>query len=111
MVALTALQMETIERLFAAGFRPIAIAPYERVGCVHRGECGGLLGPGGNGGLRLLAPATVLVDGNLSVRLKREHGEVFVWKEKEVQATEDRLKELERFRSELVRILELAGRE
>ena len=39
-------------------------------------------------GLRLLAPATVMVDGNLSVKLKRENGEVFVWKQKQVAATE-----------------------
>jgi len=106
MVELTQLQMETMERLFAAGFRPIAIPPYENALCVHRGECAAVLAPVANGGLRLLAPATVMVDGNLSVRLKRKNGEVFVWKQQEVVATEERLRELELFRAELVGILE-----
>ena len=78
MVELTQLQMGTMERLFAAGFRPIAIAPYENALCVQRGECAAVLAPVENGGLRLLAPATVMVDGNLSVRLKRAAGDVFV---------------------------------
>jgi len=106
MVELTQLQMETLERLFAAGFRPIAIPPYENALCVHRGEYAAVLAPVENGGLRLLAPATVMVDGNLSVKLKRGNGEVFVWKQKEVAATEDRLRELEKFREELVGVLQ-----
>lgn len=103
---LTALQMETMERLFEAGFRPIAIAPYENALCVHRGEYAAVLTPVANGGFRLLAPATVMVDGNLSVRLKRKNGDVFVWKGKQVAATEERLRELGKFREELVGILE-----
>jgi hypothetical protein len=47
------------------------------------------------------------VDGNLSVRLKKSAGDVFVWKKKEVAATEEKLRELEEFRVELVGILEM----
>ena len=101
MVELTKLQMEMLERLFAAGFRPIAIPPYENALCVHRGEYAAVLAPVENGGLRLLAPATVMVVGNLSVKLKKGDGEVFVWKQNEVTATEQRLKELQRIREEL----------
>ena len=110
MLELSPLQMQVLERLFAAGFQPIAIPPYESALCVHRGECAAVLAPVENGGLRLLAPATLMVDGNLSVRLKRAAGDVFVWKRKEVAATAERLKELEAFRGELVGILEMAGR-
>jgi hypothetical protein len=106
MVELTRLQMETLERLFEAGFRPIAIAPYENALCVHRGEYAAVLAPVENGGLRLLAPATLMVDGNLSVKLKRGEGEVFVWKQRQVAATEERLRELEKFRTELAAALE-----
>jgi len=111
MVELTQLQMQTLERLFAAGFRPIAIPPYESALCVHRGECAAVLAPVENGGLRLLAPATLMVDGNLSVRLKRAAGDVFVWKQREVAATPERLKELDAFRVELVGILEMGGKQ
>jgi hypothetical protein len=111
MMELTAVQMQTLERLFAAGFRPIAIPPYENALCVHRGECAAVLAPVENGGLRLLSPVTVLVDGNLSVKLKKVGGDVFVWKKKELAATTERLKELEAFRAELMGILEMGGRQ
>jgi len=101
--------MRLVERLFAAGFRPIAIPPYESALIMRKGECVALLGPVDNGGLKLLAPVTFLLDGNLSVRLKKSAGDVFVWKKKEVAATEERLKELEGFRVELAGILEMGG--
>ena len=104
---LTEGQMRVVERLFGAGFRPIAIPPYENALIVRKGECVALLGPVENGGLKVLAPVTFLVDGNLSVRLKKGSGDVFVWKKKEVAATEAMLRELEEFRVELVGILEV----
>jgi hypothetical protein len=106
MMELTQVQMEVMERLVAAGFQPIAIAPYENALCVHRGGCAALLAPVENGGLRLLAPVTVMVEGNLSVRLKKAGEDVFVWKKTKVAATEERLRELERFKGELAGILE-----
>jgi hypothetical protein len=109
MVELTRVQMEMLARLFAAGFRSIAIPPYENALCVHRRECAALLAPVVNGGLRLLAAPTFLVDGNLSVRLKKKTGDVFVWKKTEVAASAERLKELEKFREELSEILGMAA--
>jgi hypothetical protein len=106
---LTEGQMRVVERMFAAGFRPIAIPPYESALILRKGECVALLGPVENGGLKLLAPVTFLVDGNLSVRLKKGAGDVFVWKKKEVAATEEMLKDLEKFRGELVGILEMGS--
>jgi hypothetical protein len=105
MVEFTPQQMQTLERLFAAGFRPIAIPPYENALCVRRGECAAVLSPIPSGGLKLLAPPSYLVDGNLSVRLKRGGGEVFVWKKTELPATAERLRELELFRQELTNML------
>lgn len=107
MVELSSQQMQVIERLFAAGFRPIAIPPYESALCMRKGNCAALLAPVPSGGIKLLAPPSFLVDGNLSVKLKRDSGEVFVWKKKEVEATPERLRELESFRHDLTEILEL----
>lgn len=106
MLELTPQQMTVLERLFAAGFRPIAIPPYENAVCVRRGDCAVLLAPVENGGLRLLAPPTYLVDGNLSARMRRGEREVFVWKKKEVEATPERREELDKFRAELTELLE-----
>ena len=106
MPELTPQQMKIFERLFGAGFRPIAIPPYENALCVRRGECAAVLPPVPNGGLRMLAPATYIIDGNLGVKLKKGDREVFVWKKREVEATPERLQELEAFRRELTSILE-----
>ena len=107
MVELTPQQMQMMERLFEAGFRPIAIAPYENALCLKRGDCAAVLAPVPNGGLKVLAPPSYLVAGNLSVKLKRGPGEVFVWKKNEVEATPERLEELAVFKRELMQILDV----
>jgi len=107
MVELSPRQIQVIERLLAAGFRPIAIPPYESALCMKKGNCAALLAPVPNGGIEVLAPPSHLVDGNFSEKLKRGSGEVFVWKKKEVEATPEKLKELESFRRELTEILDL----
>ena len=99
-------QMQVMERLLEAGFRPIAIPPHESALCMRKGNCVAALAPVPNEGLKLLAPVSFMVDGNFSVKLKRGSGEVFVWKKKEVEATPERACELESFSSELQEILE-----
>jgi hypothetical protein len=111
MLELTPQQLQVMERLFAAGFRPIAIPPYESALCMRKGECAAVLAPVQNGGLKLLASPSYLVGGNLSVKLKRGSGEVFVWKKKEVEATAEKLRELESFREELAKILDLPAKQ
>jgi hypothetical protein len=106
MVELSPQQMEVIERLFAAGFRPIAIPPFENVLCMRKGECAAILAPVPNDGIRLLATPSYLIDGNLSVKLKRGSSERFVWKNKEVEATAEKLSELESFQRKLQEILD-----
>lgn len=109
MVELSPQQMKIIERLLEAGFRPIAIPPYENVICMKKGDCAAVLAPFAQGGLKLAASPAYLVEGNLSVKLKRGSDEVFVWKKKEVDATAEKLKELDTFRAELDEILNSAG--
>jgi hypothetical protein len=102
---LTERQMQVMKRLLDAGFRPIAIPPYESALCLRRGECAVVLAPVDGGGLRVLAPASLLVDGKFGVRVKRGDREVFVFKQKEMEATPERLKELDTFASELSEFL------
>jgi hypothetical protein len=106
MMELSPRQMQVLERLFEAGFRPIAIPPYQSTLCMRKGNCVAALAPVPNAGLKLLTPASYLIDGNFSVKLKRGSGEVFVWKKKEVPATPERVRELDEFRMELQEILE-----
>ncbi len=111
MLELSPRQMQVMERLVGAGFRPIAIPPYENALCIRKGNCVVALAPVPNGGLKLLAPPSYLVDGNFSVKLKRGSGEVFVWKKREVEATPERVLELESFKKEVQEILESAPKQ
>ncbi len=101
--------MKILEELVAAGFRPVAIPPYESALCLRRGACAIVLSQEPTGGLRMLAPPSFVIDGNLSVKLRRGNKEVFVWKQTEVEATPGRLNELETFRSDLSGILQNAS--
>ena len=105
MVDLSPQQMKILERLFVAGFRPIAIPPYESALCLRRGDCVGILSPVKDTGFQLMAPPSYLVDGKIGVKLKRASGAVFAWKGKEIAANAERLAELELFRSELTELL------
>jgi hypothetical protein len=107
MLELSPQQIKTVEKLFQAGFQAIAIPLYENSLCIKREECVAVLSAAEPTGLRLVSPPSLLVDGNISVRLKRGTGEVFVWKKKEIAATPERLAELKSFRKELTEILEL----
>ena len=93
--------MQVMKRLFAEGFRPIAIPPYESALCLHRGECAVVLEPVDGGTFRVRAPASVLVDGKFAVRVKRGDREVFVSKQNDLEATPQRLKELSEFQAVL----------
>lgn len=107
MLELTPQQMQVLERLFAAGLRPIAIPPYESALCMHRRSCAVVLAPVENGSLKVIATPSVLIDGHFAVRLKRASGDVFVWKHSELPATPELLEELNSFRKELNEILGL----
>jgi hypothetical protein len=109
MLELSPQQINILEELFAAGFRPVAISPYERALCVRRNDCAAALSPIPNGGLRLLAPPSYIIDGNFSVKLRRENREVLVWKKSELDVAPERLTELSMFRRELTAILEKAS--
>lgn len=64
-----------------------------------------VLAPVDGGGLRILAPASMLVDGKFGVRVKRGGRELVVSKQKELEVTAERLKELEQFQTTLTELL------
>jgi hypothetical protein len=101
MLELNHRQMEILQRLVEAGLRPIAIPPYESALCLYRGVCAVVLAPVENDGLKVLAPASILVDGHFAVRIRRAGGDVFVWKQAEVPATDALLSELLAFNDDL----------
>ena len=109
MFEFTPRQMQVLETLVAAGFRPLVIPPYDSALCMRRGDCAVVLSPEPTGGLRMLAPPSFIIDGNLSVKLRRGNKDVFVWKKTEVEVTPERSHELDTFRNDLSRILQNAS--
>ena len=105
MPELTARQKQALTRLIGQGFQIIAIPPYESALCVRLGNCAALLAPVEGGNVRLMAPPSFLIDGNLSVKIERGGREWFVWKKREIEATEERKAELGRFRERLEELL------
>ena len=107
MMELTAEQIAVLERLAGAGYEIVAFPMYASAVGVRRGECAALL-ERVEGGMRLRGEACWLVEGNLSVRVRRDGREWFVWKKKQVEATEERVAEVKQFQEDVKRML--AGR-
>jgi hypothetical protein len=99
-------QVATLERLIAKEFTLVAFPLYANAVGVRKGTCAALLDPIPNGGFRVFGEPCVLLEGNLTVRIKEKGKSWFVWKKQRVEATEERLAELESFVTELKLLLE-----
>lgn len=105
MMELTPQQLAVLERLRSRGFAFVAFPMYALYIGVKKGNCAALLASQDGSGLKVYGEPSYLVDGQLSVRLRRGSGEFFVWKKKELAATPERNEELARFRDELAELL------
>jgi len=99
-------QMAILERLVSQGFSLVAFPLYANAVGVRKGSCAALLDPVANGGFRFFGEPCVLLDGNLSVRITEKGKSWFVWKNQRLEATPERLAELQRFVAELKMALE-----
>ena len=101
----TAKQIAILERLIAKEFILVAFPLYANAVGVQKGSCAALLDPIANGGFRVFGEPCVLLDGNLTVRITEKGKMWFVWKKQRLEATADRLLELEKFVAELKLLL------
>jgi hypothetical protein len=98
---LTPRQVAILERLVSGGFSIVAFPLYANAVGVRKGICAALLDPVAGEGFRLYGEPCVLLDGNLTVRVTDKGKSWFVWKKQRVEATPERIGELERFVSEV----------
>jgi hypothetical protein len=103
---LTAQQMSILERIVSKGFSIVAFPLYANAVGVRRGDDVALLDPIPGNGFRLFGEPCVLLDGNLTVRVTDQGKSWFVWKKSRMEATPERLGQLEQFVSELKLLLE-----
>jgi hypothetical protein len=101
MLDLSPKQIAILERCAAAGFTIVAYPLYASAVGIKKGNCAALLTGGASDGMKLLGEPCYLIEGNLSVRVRRNGAELFVWKKKHLAVTSERLEELAQFRREL----------
>jgi hypothetical protein len=99
-------QIGILERLVAKEFVLVALPLYANAVGVRKGSCAALLDPITNGGFRVFGEPCVLLEGNLTVRITEKGKTWFVWKKQRLEATPERLSELEDFVAELNFLLE-----
>lgn len=98
---LTPQQIRILEGLHARRFEIVAFPMYAEYVGVRKGDCAALLAPVESGGFRLFGEPTYLVGGNLGVRVNHPDGHWFVRKQERLQATPERIAELDQFSAEL----------
>jgi hypothetical protein len=98
-------QIGILERLVSKGFILVAFPLYANAVGVRKGSCAALLDPIANGGFHLFGEPCVLLEGNLTVRITEKGKTWFVWKKQRLEATAERLSELESFVAELKLLL------
>ena len=99
-------QMRILETLVARAFIPVAFPMYANAVGIRKGSCAALLDPVPNGGFRIYGEASVLLDGNLTVRITDQARSWFVWKKQRVEATPELTLQLAEFVAELQTFLE-----
>src|SRR5580693_6797536 len=94
-------QIGILEQLVVKEFILVAFPLYANAVGVRRGSCAALLDPIANGGFRMFGEPCVLLEGNLTVRITEKGSSWFVWKKQRLEATAERVSELESFVAEL----------
>jgi hypothetical protein len=98
-------QISILERISSSGFSIVAFPLYANAVGLRKGNCAALLDPIANNGFRLYGEPCLLLEGNLTVRITEKEKTWFVWKKQRIEATAERLAELEIFVAELRALL------
>lgn len=105
MPELTPAHVVILDHLLAQGFTPVAFPMYASAIGVRKGSFAALLVPAGEATLKMLGEPFYLIGMSPAVRTRRGGREVFVWKEKIVEATPELMEEFGRFSAELRAVL------
>jgi len=98
-------QLAVLQRLHIAGFEIVAFPMYANYVGTRKGNCAALLAPAAAGGFNIFGTPAYLIGGNLSVLVRRDGREFFVWKKESLERTPARLAELDAFAAELSQAL------
>ena len=106
MAELTQRHIAILERLVSNGFAPVAFPLYASAVGIRKGNCAALLEPLAAEGFRIFGEPCYLLEGNLTVKVARDGRSWFVWKKQRIEATPERVAELDVFVTQLRMLLE-----
>ncbi|MGA9593116.1 MAG: hypothetical protein WBS18_08460, partial [Candidatus Acidiferrales bacterium] len=98
---LTQEQLAVLERLHAHGFELVAFPMYANYVGVRKGSSVSLIEPVPGSGFRLYGSPAYLVAGNFGMRFRQDGRDWFIWKKERIEATPERLAEMEAFSADL----------
>lgn len=102
---LTPRQVRVLNELQAREFQIVAFPIYANHIGVRKGNCAALLAPIACDGFSVFGAPAYLVEGNFTVRVTQGAREWYVWKQRRVEVTPERLAEVEAFSEELAEAL------
>ena len=103
---LTPQQIRTLQLLQQRAFATVAFPMYPNHIGVRKGNCAALLAPVAAGTFAIFGTPSYLIAGNLTVRVRQNSQDWFVWKKERLEANPARLAELGAFIRELTAALE-----
>ncbi len=103
---LTDSHLSRLQTLAAAGFELVNLPRFPGYVGAKKYDCGVLLEPLDDGGLRQFTAAGYVIEGNISVLVRKGGEEWFVWKAQQVRATPELLAAVQQFESDLRAALE-----
>ena len=102
---LTPRQLQSLASIQEAGFSFVAFPMYANYVGVRRAECACLLTPTGDSAFRIYGEPSWLLSGNLTVLVTRHGRPYFVWKNRSLEASTERMAELRAFAESLEALL------
>ncbi|HTV60358.1 MAG TPA: hypothetical protein VMJ93_15910 [Verrucomicrobiae bacterium] len=102
---LTQEHAEKLGRLHGQGFEIVAFPMYANYIGLRKGSCAALMEPSDSGRFKLFGQPTILIGDNFSVRVRQAGQDWFVWKQQRIEATPERMRELNEFFEEIRRNL------
>lgn len=100
---LTPQQIRILESLQKRAFEIVAFPMYANHVGVRKGNCAALLGPatGAGSAFTIFSGPFYLINGNLTVKIRENGRDWFVWKKERLEVTAERRAELQAFAKEL----------
>ena len=98
-------QLATLERLHQSGYEIVAFPMYANYVGIRKGNYAALLAPAASQPFTIYGSPSYLIGANFTVRVNQNGKDYFVWKKEKLEATPERIAELDAFSAALTEAL------